>query len=76
MTDEKLLNTQETLARLKVSRKTLYALMERGKIKPIDKPAFLTKRPKLLFHEADVEKLLSGESDEDEPHVVHVAAVA
>lgn len=68
MSEERLLTTQQVLARLGISRQTLYNLMERGQIKPIDKPAFLSKRGRLQFRESDVEKLVNGEtapSDED-----------
>lgn len=64
---DKLLGTREVLAKLRISRKTLYALMHRGKITPIEKPSYLTKHPKLQFRESDVDALLNGGSD-DEPH--------
>jgi predicted DNA-binding transcriptional regulator AlpA len=75
MSEERLLNTQEVLNRLGISRKTLYNLMEKGKIRPIDKPAFLTKHPRLQFRESDVDKLLNGESapTDEEAHPVIAA---
>lgn len=61
MTDT-LLSTKQVLERLGISRPTLYALIDRGKIKPIedDKP-FLNKRVRLQFREEDVERLRKGE---------------
>lgn len=58
---ETLLSTKQVLERLGISRPTLYALIERGDIKPVenDKP-FLRKRVRLFFREEDVERLLKG----------------
>jgi predicted DNA-binding transcriptional regulator AlpA len=63
MSNNKLLTVPEVLQRLKISRKTLYALMERGQIKPIDKPSYLKRAAKLQFREEDVQKLLDGDAD-------------
>lgn len=56
--EEKLLDTQEVLRRLRVSRKTLYALMERGVIVPVETQAFLKKRPRLQFRESEVQRVI------------------
>lgn len=66
MSSEKLLTTQEVLQKLSISRPTLYSLMDEGKIKPIEKPSYLKRASKLQFRESDVEKLLSGESTDEE----------
>jgi excisionase family DNA binding protein len=58
---ETLLTTKEVLERLGISRPTLYALIERGEIKPVeDNKPFLRKRVRLLFREEDIEQLLKG----------------
>jgi predicted DNA-binding transcriptional regulator AlpA len=61
MASDNLLNTQEVLKRLGISRPTLYSLMDEGKIKPVEKPSYLKRAAKLQFRESDVEKLLSEE---------------
>src|SRR2546423_9139537 len=51
-----LLTVKQVMSRLKISRPTLYALMERGKLAPIeDKKSYLDKRVKLFFREIDIE---------------------
>jgi hypothetical protein len=40
--------------------------MERGQIKPIEKPSYLRRQAKLQFKESDVEKLLQGETATEE----------
>ena len=67
MGNDKLLSTQEVLARLSISRPTLYALIERGQIKPVEKPSYLKRASKLQFKERDVEKLLNGDPDAESP---------
>lgn len=70
MNTEKLLDTQDVLQRLHVSRKTLYALMERGVITPVETPAYLKRRPKLQFRESEVQRVLESGSPakDEEPH--------
>ncbi len=58
---ETLLKTKEVLERLKISRPTLYAMMERGQLKPVENEKPYIKRVRLLFREEDVERLLRGE---------------
>jgi excisionase family DNA binding protein len=55
---EKLLDLKEVTARLNISRTTLYNLIEKGEITPVEKPSYLKKRGKVQFRESDVEKLL------------------
>lgn len=62
MPEEVVLGVQETLIRLKISRKTLYVLINEGKIRPIDKPSYLKKRAKLQFTENEVNRLIAGDS--------------
>lgn len=58
---ETLLTTKEVLERLRISRPTLYALIERGEIKPIeDDQPYLRKRVRLLFRQEDIDRLLNG----------------
>ncbi len=61
MADEILLTTKDVLARLEISRPTLYKLMRNGKIAPVDneKP-YLSRRVRLLFKAEDVERLRTG----------------
>lgn len=54
--EEALMETKEVLARLKISRPTLYTLMREGKLVPIKNPVL--KRGRLLFRQAEVERLL------------------
>lgn len=63
MDNEKLIEVPEVLRRLKISRKTLYAIIKRGDIKPIEKPSYLKRAAKLQFRESDVQRLLDGEPD-------------
>jgi predicted DNA-binding transcriptional regulator AlpA len=58
---ENLLGIKEVMDRLKISRTTVYSLMEEGKIKPIEKPSYLKKPAKLQFRESDIDKLLQNE---------------
>ena len=53
-----LMTTQEALARLKISRSTLYKMMEAGELMPERNP-MQRKQKRLLFRRADVEKLLA-----------------
>ena len=76
MGNDKLLSTREVLSRLHISRTTLYALIERGKIKPVEKPSYLERHAKLQFRESDVEKLLSGDSTDEEDSPQDCVAVA
>ena len=55
------LSTQEVLKLLNISRTSLYNLMKRGVIKPIQRKSVL-KRPRLEFRRADVERLLGREN--------------
>jgi len=48
----------DVLKLLKISRTTLYNLIEKGEITPVEKPSYLKKRGKVQFRESDVEKLL------------------
>lgn len=61
--EETFLDVKQVTKRLKISRTTLYNLMEEGKIKPIEKPSYLKKPAKLQFRESDVARLESGEGD-------------
>ena len=58
--DPDFLTTKETLELLRISRTSLYALMERGVIVPV-KSSPVLKRPRLLFRREDVERLLQGQ---------------
>ena len=61
MPEEVLLSTKEVLARLEISRPTLYAMIRRKQIAPIeDKKPYLQRRTRLLFREADIERLRTG----------------
>ena len=58
---ETLLKTKEVLERLKISRPTLYSMIERGQLKPVENEKPYLKRVPMLFREEDVERLLKGE---------------
>ncbi len=61
MPETTLLTTKEVLERLAISRPTLYALIKRGKIAPVeDSKPYLSKRVRLYFREEDVERLRNG----------------
>lgn len=61
MPEEVLLSTKEVLKRLEISRPTLYAMIERKQITPVeDRKPYLKRRVRLLFREADVERLRTG----------------
>lgn len=57
--DEQMLTTAETLALLRVSKPTLYRMMDEGVIAPIpdDNPLRL-HRPRLYFRRTDVERVI------------------
>ncbi len=61
MTTDTLLTTKQVRERLKIARSTLYAMMERGQLKPIENDKPYLKKARLLFREEDVERLLRGE---------------
>lgn len=70
---DKLLDTQETIKMLNISRPTLYVWMEKRILNPVDMyPAQFQRRPKLMFREDDVRKLMPAESvqrdETEEPH--------
>ena len=59
---DRLLNTDETVKLLNISRPTLYGWMSKGIIKPVDMyPAQFKRRPKLWFRESDVKQLMPSE---------------
>lgn len=65
--EERLLDAKETIRRLKISRGTLYTLMERGLLTPIgEKKSYLRKRGKLEFRESEVQRLVESDSQDDE----------
>jgi len=61
MTTDTLLNTKQVRERLKISRSTLYAMMQRGQLKPVENEKPYLKKAPLLFREEDIERLLKGE---------------
>lgn len=70
----KYIGTQEVMRRLKISRTTVYRLMEKGLLHPLETPPYLTKVAKLEFLESEVESLLNKPTP-DEP-VKDLAGVA
>lgn len=59
---DKLLNTDETIKMLNISRPTLYDWMRKGILKPVDMyPAQFKRRPKLMFRESEVRTLMPAE---------------
>lgn len=65
MQDPKILSRDETLKRLKISRATLYSMIERGVIRPVEKPSYLQRRYRLEFTEQEVNRVLRGEPVKD-----------
>lgn len=55
--EDDLMTTQQALALLKISRSTLYKMMEAGELTPERNP-MQRKQKRLLFRRADVERIL------------------
>jgi predicted DNA-binding transcriptional regulator AlpA len=59
---DRLLNTDETIKLLNISRPTLYEWMKKGILNPVDMyPSQFKRRPKLKFREEEVRKLMPAE---------------
>lgn len=64
---DRLLNTDETVRLLHISRQTLYKWMSKRILNPVDMyPAQFERRPKLMFRESEVKRLMPAEPIEDE----------
>jgi predicted DNA-binding transcriptional regulator AlpA len=64
MENERLIEVPEVLRKLKISRKTLYKLIKKRVIHPIEKPSYMERVAKLQFHEEEIDQLLNGDSDD------------
>lgn len=51
---------KQVCERLNISRSMVYKLIAAGKIEPLPMPPYLSKRGKVLFDSAQIEKLARG----------------
>lgn len=61
------IGTEEVMKRLRISRSTVYRLIEAGTLVPRPKKVSLRKRATLEFPESQIDKLLSEEAEENLP---------
>lgn len=63
MSLERIVDAKEAMERLKVSKPTLYGMIRRGTIRPLEDPIdkALTRRKRLLFAESEVQRVERGE---------------
>ena len=64
MSEQKLLTMREVLERLRMSRSSLYNFINKGKIKPVEKPPYLKKTGRVQFTEEEVERFLKEETQD------------
>lgn len=63
MSEQKTVSGKEAIKRLGVSKPTLYSMINRGKIRPIENPVdkSLSRRRKLEFTEEEIQRVLRGD---------------
>lgn len=58
--ENEMLNTEQVLEKLKISKTTLYRLMKEERLLPVGTNHLLKRQRKLLFRRSDVEALLNS----------------
>lgn len=72
---EEIVSQEQTLALLgNISLSTLYRMIDRGQIRPIEDSPVLKRRRSLRFYRSEIDRVLNNSQDDKESHLSQIPA--